>query len=668
MSKNFLIFALLTIALGAGLYFIYYSRRPTPGSETAPAQVASSEKSHIHAPEFPEGLEWLNTDKPLSIKALRGKIVLLDFWTYCCINCMHVIPDLKKLEQKYPNELVVIGVHSAKFEGEKDSENIRQAILRYELEHPVINDKDMRVWDEYAVRAWPSLYLIDPEGYIVGKVSGEGVFDPLDRQIAALVEQFGKQGRLNREPLALNLEKSKAPASLLSFPGKILADEKSSRLFISDSNHNRILIASPDGKVEQVIGSGEIGLKDGDFTSAAFHHPQGLALKGDTLYVADTENHAIRQLDLAKRQVTTIAGTGKQADFIQINATSGPTALNSPWDLFLQGDTLYIAMAGPHQIWKLDLKTKQAEPFAGSGQENIVDGPLKEAALAQPSGISGDGSRLYFADSEVSAIRSADLNPKGEVKTIVGLGLFEFGDKDGVGDEVRLQHPLGVLYHQGELYVVDTYNNKIKRIDPKTRRTETLFGDGTSGWQDGATPRFDEPGGLSRLGDKLYIADTNNHAIRVADLKTKQVSTLQFSGLEIMTAQGPKQKFNGETIQGAPQTLRAGEGSLQIKVAIPEGFHVNEAAPSHLSITSASPSLSFAEGKTELSIAKPNFPLELPVRLAKGSGEIDAELVLYYCQSEKQSLCLFKKLRWQQALTVSESADATQVKLDYQIK
>ncbi len=436
------------------------------------AQVSYPGK--VNAPDFPPGLQWLNTARPLFMRDLRGKVVLLDFWTYCCINCMHVIPELKQLEAKYPNELVVIGVHSAKFTTEQGTENIRQAILRYGLEHPVVNDKDFLIWNSYAANSWPTLMIIDPEGKVVGRHSGEGIFELFDGIIGGIVKDFGAQGKINRTPLKFALERDRAPKSLLSYPGKIAVDVAGQTLYVTDSNHNRVIIlSSSDFSVSDVVGEGSEGLKDGSFEEARFNKPQGIAVAGDALYVADTENHAIRKIDLRARKVTTLAGTGRQAREYNVSGKGTDVELNSPWDILLHKGKLYIAMAGPHQLWTLDLTTLEAKPYAGSGRENIVDGKLLLAALAQPSGITTDGKKLYFADSEVSAVRSADLDPSGSVETVVGEGLFEFGDKDGRGKEVRLQHPIGILFHDRHLYVADTYNNKIKRIDPATGRSET---------------------------------------------------------------------------------------------------------------------------------------------------------------------------------------------------
>src|SRR6185437_10085283 len=331
--------------------------------------MSAQERPKVRAPEITGGRGWLNTDKPLSIAALKGKVVLLDFWTYGCINCIHIIPDLKRLEAKYANQLVVIGIHSAKFQNEKDTENIRHIILRYEIEHPVYNDSEYAVWQSYGVRAWPTQVLIDPAGYVVGAASGEGNYEVIDQAIGKLVDEFRKRGELNEEPLKLVLERAKVGDLPLAFPGKILADVTTDRLFIADSNHNRIVITKLDGTLVDTIGTGEAGAADGEFAKASFHRPQGLALAGDSLYVADTENHLIRRLDLKSRTVATIAGTGKQTHEYFQTGSARQVALSSPWDLQLVGQTLYIAMAGPHQIWKLDLDTNTVSTFAGSGRE-----------------------------------------------------------------------------------------------------------------------------------------------------------------------------------------------------------------------------------------------------------------------------------------------------------
>ena len=466
-------------------------------SEPQPDQTGP-EKKKVAAPELDGGVAWLNSAGPLSLKKdLKGKVVLLDFWTLCCINCIHIMPDLAKLEKKYANELVVIGVHSPKFENEKETSSIRKAILRYQIEHPVINDADHAIWDRYEVDAWPTLVLIDPEGNLVGYTSGEGNYELLDTVIGKLVEEHRKKKTLNEKPIRFDLAKYRESGDTpLFFPGKVLADEKSKRLFIADSTHHRIVVTDLGGKFVAAIGTGEPGRADGAFDKCQFHDPQGMALDGDTLYVADRKNHVIRAVDLKAKTVTTIAGNGTQeldafARRLDKPVPARSIGLNSPWDVLIEGDTLFIAMAGHHQIWSLDLKKKEIIPYAGSGRENIRDGPLAFSNFAQPSGLATDGKNLYVADSEISALRKVPLGGAGRVETLVGRGLFVFGDQDGPGQvddplsdkkEARLQHALGVAHHDGKLYVADTYNSKMRVFDLKSKELTTLVGGNGWGW------------------------------------------------------------------------------------------------------------------------------------------------------------------------------------------
>jgi len=438
---------------------------------------------------------------------------------------------LRRLEQKYKDELVVIGIEAGKFTAERVTTNIRQAVLRLGIEHPVINDRYFRIWRSFGVNAWPTLVLIDPLGHYVDSHPGEITFEDFDPIIGRLVQTFEARGLINRAPLSFRPERSNEPERPLAFPAKVLADENQ-RLFIADTSHHRVLIVALEGdrttgSVQAIVGKGEPGMIDGGLSSAQFNRPHGLTIEGNTLYVADTENHAIRAIDLDRREVKTIAGTGSQGRRITCRGQAARASLNSPWAVLARSGTLYVAMAGLHQLYTIDLSVGEIAPFAGNGLEDLSDGPMRDASLAQPSGLTTDGVSLYFADSESSAIRRASLCPDGHITTIVGTGLFDFGDRDGVGDEVRLQHPMGVAWHAGRLFVADTYNNKIKLIDPVVRRATTFLGTGAPGMRNGDQSLFYEPAGLTVAGDVLYIADTNNHNIRVVELRTRQTSTLR---------------------------------------------------------------------------------------------------------------------------------------------
>jgi DNA-binding beta-propeller fold protein YncE len=643
---------------------------PGPGDQTMPKYAGK-----VNAPEFPEGMEWLNTSRPVSLFQLRGKVVLLDFWTFCCINCMHIIPDLKKLEAKYADELVVIGVHTAKFTAEKDTDNIRQAIVRYGIEHPVVNDRDFRIWRAYGAHAWPTLVLIDPEGKVVGTASGEGIYRAFDELIGDVVKEFDATGRLDRRKIRFDLERDKTPESILAFPGKVLADAASNRLFVADSNHDRIVVAALDtGNIVDVIGDGTPGLDDGSFAESTFRHPQGMALDGSDLYVADTENHAIRRVDFAARNVTTIAGDGIQKPIVADTTTPPPPRprLNSPWDVTLVGKRLYIAMAGPHQLWVMDLESGDVRPYAGCGSETRVDGTLATAALAQPSGITTDGARLYFADSETSSIRWADLPPGDRVGTVVGQDLFDYGDVDGTGDKVRLQHPLGVVYAEGHLFVADTYNNKIKRIDAQKRKSESFAGSGEAGYRDGKKARFDEPGGISYANGKLYVADTNNHVIRVIDVATKRVSTFMFRGIETLARKRGGADDNAPFRDAGTQIIAPGSGRLVLTLSLPDRHELNPLAPSRLILdvdqTAGSSPLSFEGGRAHVEIDRPQFPVTVPLAAASGEGRLRAEMVLYYCAEGKEALCFFDDVRLEVAVTVKPGTENNTVSLSHAVQ
>lgn len=611
-----------------------------------------------NAPEFPDGLEWLNTSAPLTMAGLRGKIVLVDFWTYGCVNCIHNLPELKRLQAEHPDELVIIGVHSAKFTSEAETENIRRVIQRYELTYPVINDKNLTVWHQWGARAWPTLVLVDASGVLAGLHIGEGAYRVMKPLLVKLIREADGRGRMNRTPLA-ELAREPRPATVLAFPAKVRADPSGERLFIADSGHHRIVVVQPQtGEVLDVIGSGERGLQDGDRRTAAFDTPQGMALTPDgrTLYVADTGNHAVRAVDLASGQVTTIAGTGRRAERPQIGALPlADAALSSPWDLALDGERLFVAMAGLHQVWLLDLRAGTAEPYAGNSAEGVADGPRTEAELAQPSGLALDErGALYLADTESSSVRRVSPGALGQVETLAGGGgdLFAFGDADGAGRAARLQHPQGVAYADGALYIADTYNHKIKRLDPATGEVRTLFGAG-SGWRDGAEPLFYEPGGLDVVGGVLYVADTNNHAVRAVDLATGEARTLVLKGIERFSASADEANYRGTLVEMPPATVAPGGGRVVLDLRLPPGYKVNDEAPSSVEwrVTGGVAEL---PPDADRSLVGLSFPLELPATFAPGSGEVVADLTVIYCEAVTPELCLIEEARIVAPVTVAE--------------
>ncbi|MBI1216623.1 MAG: redoxin domain-containing protein [Alphaproteobacteria bacterium] len=466
---------------------------------------------------------WLNAARPLTQKDAEGRMVLLDFWTYGCINCMQVVPDLKALEDKFGDKLLIIGVHSAKFVGERGNARIAAAAKRFGLTHPVINDSDFSVWDAFKVQAWPTLVLLDGKGNEFSRYAGEGHREDLMRDVARGITALTPEKA--QTPLA-DLRAKDKDHSILSFPARLgyaKGTPWGDLLFIADSGHNRLLGATLDGKVKVTIGSGKPGHADGSFDAASFYQLRGFAVTPKGIYIADTGNHLIRYADFAKKTVTRVAGTGTQGhdrDVRKANALK--TAIASPWDVKMMpdGTTLAIAMAGLHQIWMLDTANGRISASIGTGREDIEDGKAANAALAQPSGLSVSGDTLYFVDAETSALR--ELTKDGKVKTLIGTGLFDFGLLDGTYPKAHMQHAQGLDAHlaktTGRIIVADTYNAALRAYDLKTGQLSTI-----------KLPEraLTEPGDVLQLDGKIYVADTDAGEVKVVDAEKGTIGTLK---------------------------------------------------------------------------------------------------------------------------------------------
>lgn len=613
--------------MGVGIYKISSNSLPSG---------ASSARLEIQSYKLMSQLEWLNVSRPLEADDLIGKVVLLDFWTYCCINCIHILPDLKKLEKDFPTELAVIGVHSAKFEQEQDTKNIREAIGRYQIEHPVINDYQFLLWQKFGINSWPSFVILDAEGKLRGQTSGEGQYEKLRSAIAELVEEARAANKLKTDTkLPLKMEKFESKA--LSFPGKMISDGATGKFWLSDSNHNRILRMDTAGEVDLVIGSSRAGLRDGGFADSQFQQPQGLALTGSTLYVADTGNHALRKIDLRTQKVSTVAGNGKRG---YQNNPSGPISkyqLASPWDLDLNDNILAIAMAGTHQIWQLNLKTMKVSVLAGSGVENLEDGAAISASLAQTSGLSSYQNSLYFVDSETSSVRVLE---KGRVRTLIGQGLFEFGKKDGDQSQARLQHPLGIAASADKLYVADTYNNDIRVYDLQAKTLSSLN-----------IPNLLEPNDVLLKENSLWIVDTNHHQIKRYDLATRKIESIAVSAPEIPPEMESRQVYSQlpflpnlkeSSVEGGLQNPKKIRLSVSLKLRA--GFHLNEKAPSRWELLNY-----YGKGFEVLTsgkVTKNNF--EILVERPKEIGrEMILDLSAYFCpvNSSPDAVCEIKSFR-----------------------
>ncbi len=548
-----------------------------------------------------------------------------------------MLPVLGALEEKRLGQpIAVIGVHSAKFDGEKDPAHVRAAVARYGIDHPVVVDADMALWDRFGVQAWPTLVLIRPDGRIAGAIPGEVPLEVLDRAVGRILDGARQDGTLAAMQ-ALPPRRAEADAGALAYPGKVIA--AAGRIFVSDSRHHRVLELGHDGRILETLGSGERGRQPGSFADAQLDDPQGLALDehAGLLYVADARGQTIWRADLKARTLVPVAGTGA----LRTGPFGGSenalrAALRTPWDLALSGHTLYVAMAGSHQICALDVDTGEIARFAGNGRETLADGPASFASFAQPSGLALHGDTLYVADGESSAIRAVDL-PDREVKTIVGTGLFDWGDREGLLGPQMLQHPLAVAWSKQGLCVADSYNGKIKCFDPRFTELTTVLADAEGLPLQG-------PAGLAVEADgSLLVADTDRSRLLRLPPGAATAQALPVRTVEQATvaatpeaSAAPARALPARELPA--MALPEGARSLQVDLVAPDGFAFSEGAPWAIELDAAGslrPLETALQGE-----AAAGARIDVPVALAAaGPGTLRARVHASVCDAVNHAAC-----------------------------
>ncbi len=608
--------------------------------------AAPTDSTHVkvRAPEL-VGRRWMNAGgKDLSLADLRGKVVLLDFWTFCCINCLHVLDELRPLEEKYRQELVIIGVHSPKFEFERTVEAVDQAVERYQVEHLVLDDPDLVTWQAYTARAWPTLAVIDPEGYLVATLSGEGHGAGLGEIIEVLIAEHSAKGTLHSGdgPYV----PPPAPETDLFYPGKVTR-LPSGNLLVADSGHHSLVEYDPSGQtILRRIGTGERGTADGDFASASFSEPGGVAVLPDEiaaragfhLVVADTVNHVLRGIDLDSETVSTIAGTGEQhmvGAVDNVRGTHGPLGrydgpardvkLSSPWDVLFVPATaeVVVAMAGNHTIWSFDPVAGRIRLLAGTMSEGLLDGDAETAWFAQSSGLDlGPDGDVLIADSETSAVRRLDP-VTGEASTLVGVGLFDFGFRDGPAAEARLQHPLGVrTLPDGSIAIADTYNGAIRRYDFTTDEVSTLAR------------------GLREPSDILVVESAGAAGSAAAEAELLVVESASHALTRVKLPKDAQRVDEGALTTTRPATeIAPGPVSISVSFTVPAGQKLDDrwGDPTFLQVSSTPPELIVegdggAEGLDRDIVLNPDCPsgvLHVTARAAACDGEPGGEIPLH---------------------------------------
>lgn len=649
--------------------------------EGKPKNEAYPYNNSVEFSGLPEDLYWVNTNGPIRMEDLKGKFVILDFWTSCCINCFQIQSALQELQEKYADNLVIVGIHTGKFPREKSNSSIWDAIEKYGINYPVANDSDHRFSERMNVLFWPSLFLIAPDGNLVLICRNEVDMEFIDEFIQNGKPYFAKKNLLDTSPLQLKVMSPDGVHDPLRFPGKVLADASSKRVFVADTGHNRIVICDLDGNLIDIVGSGNAGRNDGDFKSATFNFPNGMVLHKQMLYVADTRNHSIREIDLEKKVVSTVAGTGKKAEipfpdqdgFQRWRGAPLKTNLKSPWDLSLHNGKLYIAMAGSHQIWRMPLSREWIAPFAGNGREDIVNGNflpdepygLNAASFAQPMGISIGAEIMFVADAEASSIRTLPMFDVGKVNTIIGTDhlpqgrLFSFGDAVGGYGVAKMQHPMDVLYYVDRVFVADSYNHRIKvittldgSIKSDTCRLEEFVGTGTEGLSNEINNvQFNEPSGLSIAADTLFVADTNNHVIRTVDIYSRLTKTFEIKGLkppQIKQSQRPSfAKAAVYTLGAVKVSSESPNINLQVRLELDPEWKFNEIAPTgyYLDLLDASGN-SVSMGPF-IEIGQPANEFDVAAEINAASIKmVRLSLIYYTCREGGEGVCRIGNVVW----------------------
>lgn len=593
------------------------------------------EKERGEVPGFEGASAWINVDHPLVKDELRGRVVIVDFWTSCCINCLQTLPVLHAIEERFRGRAVtVVGVHSPKFDEEKEAGRLRDVVRDNRIEHPIAVDGSMAIWRAWGVESWPTVAVLDVEGRAIWAASGEPDVEELSRVVASALDEGARAKKLARGPLRGVRVEPIADAPL-RYPGKVLA-LKDGGTAIADTGHDRVVLVDKGGKVEATIGSGLAGKADGSLQEASFSRPEGLAEVGPDLFVADTGNHTIRKIDRRARAVTTVAGTGEigTARLAPEERPARSVALRSPWDLLEVRGNLYVALAGSHQIGAFDPRHGTFRLFAGNGREARVDGALLDASFAQPSALATDGKEVFVLDSETSSVRAIDV-AKGQVRTVMGEDLFVFGDVDGDRSKARLQHPIGMAFADGAIWVADSYNSKVKRVDPATGATKTVIG-----------VDLGEPAGLGVAAGALLIADTNHHRVLRWPLSGgAKAEAIALGDLAAPAAVSPATAAidaRDPTIPLGPARIPPGGAStVRVRWEIPAGTGVNDEAPFRVVwATSRGLTRLPAPTREKGTLAKDGFEIQVEPAPGATTAELTGVLDMVVCDVVTHAVCL----------------------------
>lgn len=623
--------------------------------------AVTSKSSEIFEPFIVKNQErqWFNLSKNLTKEDLEGRVVLLDFWTYACIECLETIPDMKELQERFGDKLLVVGVHSGRFANEKNSQSIREAIIKYDITYPVIDDSNLKIWSKFQIKAWPTVVLINPRGKVETVFEGSENHEAIFKKVKKLIKKYDFM--IDGKPLPVVLEKNRVPHNILNFPTKIeyaknfsYQDKNSPALIISNSADNNIIISSLNGKILDKIGTKEAGFKDGNLKNASFNYPTGLLYSDNILYVADRGNHTIRKVDFTKGEVTTILGSGIRGGVITKKTNAKEVNLSSPQDLefFPSKDFIIIANLGTNQLLKYDIKNNSVTPFAGNGKRDMVNGTYPKNSLAQPNGLSAFRNKLYFVDSYSSSLRYVD--ELGKVETLIGQGLDKFGNKNGKKSEALMQNPLGVYADQNGIYVADSYNHLVRKYDYGSQSISNFSGNGIKANDIGQTTSYNEVSDLVFVENKAYLVDSHNNRIVVKNNGRTSI-------LDIIPALKLPQDGLLEylpNLEKLPNSTVESDKSINLVVQLKQGWKINEMAPSFFNLVEIS-----GEEATLIASFDWNMVKSGIIKLPKMSHSKQYYLqgTIYYCEDREDALCFIRS--YEAKILPSKASEIQEIKI-----
>lgn len=618
--------------------------------------------------------QWLNTSRALEKSDLKDRIILLDFWNYACVSCIQSLPQIKELERRFGSKLLIIGVHSGKFDNQKDPAVIKKSILKYNINYPVIHDAKLELWNRFKVKSWPTFILINPHGKVVKTYVGVEEIADIKQDVKDILSKF--KFRINREPLPILLEKFSVIGNILSFPSKMEYaanfSYKSSRslpvIFISNVGKNNIIVSSISGDIITKIGSGKSGFRDGDFESASFSSPQGLLYYSNNLYVADLGNNAVRKIDFKSKKVTTLIGSGQKGTIVKGSkklASPRDFALSAPSDIEFapksSKKSIIISNSGSDQILLYNLKKKTISVLAGNGSQGMDDGSALSSSLSQTSDMAVFDNKIYFIDSESSSLRV--INEKKIVKTLIGKGLSKFGNKNGKKDQALMQHPLALHVDDTGVYISDSFNHKIRKYNPSSEKITDFIGSSKKGVSLGASSKTDlnEPDGIVSALGNFYISDSNNN--RILSIKR---GSLKSKILDIMPPlKLPKEGFLEylPNLKKSVDIKVASDADLTISIDIKKGWKINELGPSFVNL------LRLIKDRQANLVA--NFDwhaikdkkMKLP-KLKNGKDYL-LQGTIYYCQDKENALCYIKSYEQKIIPDSDEKGVKIKIKIGY---